>query len=136
MASESINSPVSIDLQAILDGIARLDIDTLESFAERVNTIVAQKKSAHLPKREAELIRKINEGLPDEIQRRYRILLSKAQEETLTEEEHEEMLELVPVVESKDAERLEYLVELAQVRGSSVDEVMKQLGITPPSHVQ
>lgn len=135
MASESINSPVSIDLQAILDGIARLDIDTLESFAERVNTIVAQKKSAHLPKREAELIRKINEGLPDEIQRRYRILLSKAQEETLTEEEHEEMLELVPVVESKDAERLEYLVELAQIRGSSVDEVMKQLGITPPSHV-
>lgn len=136
MASESINSPVSIDLQAILDGIARLDIDTLESFAERVNTIVAQKKAAHLPEREAELIRKINEGLPSEVQSRYRLLLSKAQNEILTQEEHEEMLKLVPVIESKDAERLQYLVELAHLRSVSVDKIMEQLGITPPSDVE
>lgn len=136
MAGESINSPVSIDLQAILDGIARLDIDTLESFAKRVNTLVAQKKADHLPKREADLIRRINEGVPNEIQSRYRFLLTKAQEETLNEDEHEEMLTLVPIVESKDVKRLEYLVELSQIRGITVDDLMKQLGITPPSHVE
>ena len=66
---------------------------------------------------------------------KYRKLIKKSVDETLTEEEHRELVELIPVVEAKQVERLKYLVELAQLRTTSVDDLMEQLGISPPEYV-
>ena len=85
-----------------------------------------------LSKEETELLLKINEGLPEEIQLRYNELLSKQAEETITASEHEELMHLTPQVEAKTAERMKYLVELAQLWQTTVDEVMERLGIKPP----
>jgi hypothetical protein len=84
---------------------------------------------------ESELLFKINEGLPHDLQLRYAELTIKAANEDLLDTEHEELLKLIPLVEAKAVERLEYLIQLAGLWNISVDEVMTKLGIHPPSFV-
>ena len=129
-----MKSQIQLDLKAVIDGIAQLDLEDLESFASRINQLVAQKKAPNIPKREAYLLQEINEGLPIEEQQQYRDLVAKSADEDLTESEHQQLLELIPKVEAKQVERLKYLVELAQLRKISVDELMKHLGVTPPDY--
>ena len=126
---------IPLDLKAVMDGMAQLELADLESIASKVNQLVAQKKAPNLPAREAFLLQHINNGLPVELHEKYRKLMTKSADEALTEEEHQELLKLVPVVEAKQVERLKYLVELAQLRNTSVDDLMDQLGIAPPEYV-
>ncbi len=63
------------------------------------------------------------------MQRRYDQLNTKLHEEQLTSEEHQELLALIDPVELADAERLKHLIELAQLRGVSLDTLMDELGI-------
>jgi len=99
-----------------------IEVDTNE---EKHLTVLSDEESI--------LLLKINEGLPSEIQQRYNDLSLKSVNETLTEIEHQELLELLPKVEGKSVERLKYLVELSQLWDMSVDAVMEKLEIkTPP----
>ncbi len=131
-----MKAQIQLDLNAVMEGIAKLDLDELEAFATKINYLVAKKKAPNIPKREAILLEKINEGLPIEIQEEYHTLLEKSANETLTESEHKRLLKLIPLAEAKQVERLKYLIELAQLRNITVDELMEHLGITPPANVQ
>ncbi|MEZ4887776.1 MAG: hypothetical protein R3E32_23805 [Chitinophagales bacterium] len=86
-----------------------------------------------LSKKESKLLIKINEGLPNSLQSKYVELNQKLVEEKLTPIEHQELLQLIPHVEAKQVERLSYLIQLAQLWETTVDEVMNRLEInTPP----
>ena len=103
-----------------------------EEKMTEVNT-TEQKPVTALSEEESILLLKINEGFPPEIQKRYNDLSAKSVHENLTEAEHQELLELIPRVESKSVERLKYLVELSLLWDMSVDAVMEKLEIkTPP----
>jgi hypothetical protein len=80
---------------------------------------------------ELELIQLIKEA-DDAPQFRYNELLSKLAEEKITDAEHREFIELTTLAEAKNAERLKYLVQLAQLWQTSVHEVMDRLCIKPP----
>jgi len=82
-----------------------------------------------LPKHETALLQKINQGLPIEARKRYEELNDKLHEETITPEEHQELLRLVDRIELADAERLRHLIELARIRDLAVDTLMSQLDI-------
>lgn len=111
-----------------------------EELMERVRRFIeeaeremaASGKAPSLSPEETELLLKINEGLPEEVQLRYNELLAKLSQETITGPEHQELLQLIPKVEAKGVERLKYLVQLAQLWNASVEEVMDRLGIKPP----
>jgi hypothetical protein len=82
------------------------------------------------------LLQKIGEGLPDTVQARYNTLQQTLLAEEITPEEHNELLSLIDVVEQADADRLQALIELAQLRNITLDELMAQLGIQqPPAYV-
>ncbi len=72
-------------------------------------------------KNEAELLQKISQRLPPEVRKRYDELNAKLHEETITPEEHQELLQLVDRVELADAERLQHLIELARIWNVSVE---------------
>lgn len=91
------------------------------------------RKQHALSREESELLLKINEGLPETVQKRYSELLSKSAQEILSEEEHEELCGLIPLMEKKSAERLEYLMQLASIWNISTDEAMARLHINAPS---
>ncbi len=99
----------------------------------QVNHLLAQRRAVGMPQDEAQLLQQINQGLPEAIQQRYNELRSKLCAETITPQEHEELLSLSDAVEQADADRLQHLIHLSQLRQVPLPDLMNQLGIYPPS---
>lgn len=134
MPTVQVTSRVEIDFEEVLQGMARLQMQDLERFVDRVIALQAQRRAPSLSRRETELLQKINQGLPAQMRQRYEELNDKLHEETILPEEHEELLQLVERVELADAERLQHLIELARIRNISVEELMSQLDIRRPAY--
>ena len=86
----------------------------------------------HLPHAEAELLRRINEGLPEASWARYHALKQQRDAETLTPEEHAELIRLVNEVEGWNVRRLEAVAALAKLRGVHFADLVQELGLYPP----
>ena len=84
---------------------------------------------------EAQLLQRINEGQPPEVWRQYRSLLAKRDAGTLTEEERQVLRGLIDRIEVSHARRMKYLGQLADLRGTTLDDVMDALGIPKPTYV-
>jgi hypothetical protein len=129
MPKVHVTSQIEIDLDEVLQGLARLGAKELEQFIDKVIALQAQRRAPNLSKDETELLQQINHGLPADVRQRYDALNAKLHDETITPQEHEELLALIDRIELADAERMQRLVALAQLRGVSVDTLMEQLGI-------
>lgn len=126
-----ITKQVDLGLDDILNGISELDSKDLEKFIQKIGSLIARRKVAHLPERESALLMKINKAIPPILQKRYEELLAKNRAETITPIEHEELLKAIEKVETKNAERLENLIELSHIRNVSLDALMRQLHLHP-----
>ena len=92
-----------------------------------------QNEPPHLTREETLLLQRINQGLPAETWRRYHELVAKRRAETLTAEEHQELMALTNEVELWNARRIELVAELARLKRVSLPAMMEQLGLTAPS---
>lgn len=128
-----VTSEINIQMDEVLDGVSKLDTPELEQFFNQVSILLAQRKAPHLSPQEATLLQKINQGLPEALLQRYGELTEKLRAETISVLEQQALHQLIDQIELADAERLQYLIELAQLRGVSLDELMAQLGISTPS---
>lgn len=81
--------------------------------------------------READLLRNIHRELPPEVADRYRALMEKRRAETLTEAEHADLIRLTDESERLQAERIESLAELANLRRTSLVELARELRLRP-----
>src|SRR5262245_25191974 len=110
--------PLEIRLTSdeLLLAVRRLPSSDLEQFVSQVLVVQAQRKAPSLPQAEAELLLKINRGLPADVQSRYISLIEKRQAVTLSPEEHEELLRLTEQVEQFEVQRLTALADLARLR--------------------
>jgi predicted transcriptional regulator len=70
-------------------------------------------------------------NLPKKLQDKYNVLVKKRHNETLTDVEYQELLNLTAQVESINNQRLLHLIELSKLRNESLDEVMSSLEIKP-----
>lgn len=118
----------------LLRAVKQLNKNDLEKFASQVLNLRAKEQAPSLPKSEAELLQKINQGLPTDLLAQYSELAAKRQAETLTPEEHAELLKLTDQIEHQEAERAKSLAELAQLRQTSTTDLINELGIQAPSH--
>lgn len=132
MSAVQNNSHLSFD--ELLNSVEQLSLSELEQFVFRVIELRAKRRAPNLSKDQAQLLKKINQGLSPDIQKRYNELNAKRKAETLTPEEHQELLQLTDQIEKSDAERVKYLAELAQLRGISLTALMKELDIRPPAY--
>lgn len=80
--------------------------------------------------RETELLLAINQPVPAVQQTTYERLSAKLHNETITPQEHQELLTLIESLEQFQANRLQKLIELAQYRGVTLDELLHQLSIS------
>lgn len=112
---------------------AGLDTNTfiLNALGERLHQRQTGALPPHVSREEAELLQKINAGLPEEVWQRYRALIGKRRAETLTPEEHTELIALSDQIEEANARRIEHLAELARLRNTSLEDLMQQLEIKP-----
>jgi hypothetical protein len=132
MPSVELRSQVS--LEELLNAVAQLEVQELERFVARVLALRGQRVAPSLTGEEAGLLQQINQGLSPVEQERCDELRARLQEETLGREEHRELLALIDRIEHADAERARALSELAQLRGVSVEALMADLGIGPPTY--
>jgi len=132
MAMVHITTQVSSD--ELLNGVEQLSLSELEQFVNRVLALQAKRKAPSLSQDETQLLMKINQGLPPDVQRRYDELSVKRRAETITLAEHQELLELIDQIEKSDAERIRLLAELARMRQTSLSALMEELGIRTPAY--
>lgn len=125
MATVKIKSDIGVE--QLLEGVAQLETIELEKFITQANLLLAQRKEASLTTIESDLLKKISQELPTDIQQRYNNLREKLRQEELSSVEHEEFLELVSVLEKANSERSQNLITLSQLRQVSLDELLYQL---------
>ena len=101
----------------------------LEDFTTGLQTLRARRRAPHLPARESELLEKINVTWPPEWQARFDALVARRQAETITPKELAELIGMTDQTEMFAAERLQAVVELAGLRGVTIDKMLHQLGM-------
>jgi hypothetical protein len=117
----------------LLDAARQLDPAAFGRFVAAVLDLRAERQAPRVPAAEADLLLRINTGLPDDLRRRFDELAAKRRDETLTPDEHAELLRLTEDVERRQADRVAALTELARLRGVSLAAVMAQLGVRAPA---
>ena len=117
---------IEVTTESILSAVVRMDdheVDKLFRDAKR------------LKKREAELVKKVKEiDLSAKEQKEYKKLLKKFRAENLTSEEHKKLIDFSNKLEMIGAKRLEWLIEISEIRQQPIEEIMKELDIKPKNY--
>lgn len=119
----------------LLNTVEQLNSLELQQFLLQVLVLQAQHQVSGGVYREVELLLKIHQDLPSGLQSRYQELLTKRQAETLTPTEYAELLQCTEQVEQWEAQRVEYLTELARWRRISLDQLLQELNFPSPAYV-
>ena len=125
---------IQTSVEQLLDAVAQLPPDELDSLTEKIVALRASHAAPHVEKSEADLLLQINRDIPTETRNRYKELISKRRSETLNSAEHTELLSLSDLVEQREAERVTALAALAGLRHTTLPELMKALGIQAPTY--
>ena len=91
--------------------------------------------SKRLSAPETALLERINRSLSSTEWQRYHHLQDKRQAENLTQSELQELIAFSDRLEELNVERLQALVELAQIRNTTAIALMDELGLKPRTHV-
>jgi hypothetical protein len=131
MTTIQIRPDTQVGVDEIVNGVASLDTPDLEIFLQRISQLLATRKAPHFSSEEAELLIKINAGYPTELKQKYRDLLAKKAHLSISPAENKELEEMIDEFEVLDSKRLEYLIELAQIRRQPLDILLKSFGELP-----
>jgi hypothetical protein len=138
----TIQVTTEISVKQLLDVVRQLPKRELNEFQRQFNQLenrsngVSQKVNGKYRNTEEDLLIriKINSRLPDAAHRRFNLLRRKLQDEKITETELKELQELTDRLEGMAVERLYALIELARLRGTDVESLMKELGLNKRRH--
>ena len=114
------------ELLRAVDSLSEPDVDNL---VRRALFVRARRKTNVLTAVETDLLLEINQGIPAQVHDRYEVLLEKCDDETLTEADYRELLDLSNQIESFGVKRIEALAKLATFRQVSLPKLMNDLGI-------
>lgn len=129
----SMNLQIPADLEEALRKYAVAQgLDPAELGLNAIAQML-QASASTLPAGEAQLLAIVNEGFSEEWWNHYHELIRKRQTEELEESERTELISLTDQLEAYGARRLEALVELAKIRGQTVESLMQQFEIRPYS---
>jgi hypothetical protein len=120
-----------ISLEELLKAVEQLPPDELAPFVDRVLALRARQSAPRLGSDESVLLQRINRGPSPAAQQRYEELVVKRQAETLTAEEHEELIILSDEREVITADRVAALADLARMRHVSLSALVESLGLKP-----
>ena len=113
----------------LLKAVQQLAPEELDAFLEKALLLRNQPTADKLSAEESRLIKRINRGLPEAVCSRYARLSQKRKKASLSDKEHAELLKLTHEFESRDADRAEALLALANLRRIPIRLLMKQMGI-------
>jgi len=109
----------------------------LLAFAEALlaeGLVPSERDMAQQAVETAELQHRIQHAFPDNLRQRLRDLTCKSEVEALTTEERAEYIALAEQREEADAERLQAVIRLAQLRGVPPTQLLEEFGIGMTGH--
>ena len=83
---------------------------------------------------EEQLLNKIMHWIPAHQHKTYRTLVEKRRAGDISAAEYEELLLLTDVVETAHAMRMRHLIQLADLRNTSLENLLHEMGITPAKY--
>jgi hypothetical protein len=120
---------LEVTTENLLNAVAQMPESEFNRFVEKAKKL--RHKEQKISPKEADLLHRINTVYSAEKRQRYNELYARFQQDDLTAKEYKELLKLSDEFEMLNAKRLEYLGELAKIRGQSLREVIKNLGMKP-----
>jgi hypothetical protein len=121
-----------MSVDELLRAVDDLSEPDLENLLNRTLFVRARRRGPIATPEESTLLREINRGIPAELSDRYAILADKRDDETLTEAEYQELLNIAEQIEAFGVKRLEALVKLSDQRQVPLLQLMADLGIQTP----
>jgi hypothetical protein len=125
---------IEVEKEQLLGALLQLSRSELEEFVRELFSRKIREEVPWLSERESELLMAINQGLPDDTQRRLNKLIKKRQSYTITEDELQELIQLSDQAELFNVERMKHLIELSHIRNVPLDDLIRQLGLKPVPH--
>lgn len=129
----SIQITSKIDFDQLIAGLAQLEASELEKCIEQARLLLAKRRQVVVSDEESRLLAQINQELPTGIASRHSLLKGKLQAQTITPAENSEFQELTEQIEKADMIRLKALINLSQLRQTSLSQLMDALNAVPPS---
>lgn len=127
-----IQMQTQVPLETLLQSLRQLNSGELEKVVEQAALLRARRRAPSLTKAESDLLLKINQGVVSvEVKDRCAFLTHKSRQGNITPEEQAELIALVDEIELLNADRMNYLIQLAQLRHTSLDNLLQTLEITP-----
>ena len=125
----TVQHELSAPSEELLQEVSRLNGPALDKFLDRVLMLRAERRAPHLSKQETELLETINYRRPPEAQARFDLLVTRRRANKIISAELAELLTMTDQSEMLAAERVRAVMDLAQLRGVSFDEMLRQLGM-------
>lgn len=116
----------------LLEIVEQLPPQELEEFLLQVLRVQAHRQTPSLTEVESGLLLIINQGPSSEFRGRLNHLVLKRQSLEIEESELTQLIEMTEQMELWNVERIQALIELGQIRGRSLPEIMQDLDINPP----
>ena len=125
-----------LSLATLLDSLKQFTSNELKEILQQTALLRARRLAPSLPQQEAQLLFKINQGIiPAETRARCAALTEKSRQGNITNQEQDELMALVDEIEVRNAKRIEYLAQLAQLRQTTLPALMGALELEPLSYV-
>jgi hypothetical protein len=127
--------PIEVSTEQLLRAVERLPANELDTFVAQVVALRTRRTGGQLGADEIALLLVIDAAhLAPLQQARFDALVARRQAEMITPVELDELIAMTDVIEQRDAERLEALQKLAQLRQTTVSALMDSLGIRAPAY--
>jgi hypothetical protein len=121
-----------MSVDELLKAVDNLSEPDLDHLVKRALFVRARRKTNVLTGAETDLLLAINQRIPEHLHDRYEFLLTKRDDQALSEAEYQELLDLSNQIEGIGVRRIEALVKLATLRQVPLPELMDDLGIQSP----
>lgn len=126
-----ITIQTQLPFEQLIQTVEQLDASELEQLIAQAIRVQTKRKTLSLPKEQSLLLQQITQCIPNDLQERYNFLISKRQDNSLTDEEYQELINLGEHIEAIDVKRLENLTKLAKLRQTSLNELIQEFQLQP-----
>ncbi len=126
--------PTALRVPDLFEVLQRLEPSELDRVAGWLLRLQADRRAPRLAQRESELLAEINRGFPELSLVRFRRLVRRRRQGSLSPAEVEELRGLSDRFEEIEAHRAERLAELAGLRKTTLPDLMRELGIRPTAN--
>jgi hypothetical protein len=117
--------------ESLAEAAQSLPSSELDKLAHKLSMLRAHRRAPALPPEEADLLQRIASAVPLSALQQRKILQALGKERLLSLDETVALAQLTDQVELAEAVRIDLLSELATLRGITLPEVARQLGLTP-----